>query len=89
MQQKSKAQAARKKAYVMDVAEEAVQHWMHDYPARVLIHGHTHRPAKHLYDNGYIRWVLPDWSNGVGGYLFVDNTGITMRTLDDQLFPSI
>ena len=56
---------------VMDVAENAVLSLLrrHGWPA--LIHGHTHRRARHdLEMNGdhTQRWVLPDWYE-TGGYL--------------------
>ena len=53
--------------------------------ARVIIHGHTHRPARHV-EPGGIRWVLPDWDldHGMprGGYLRVDAEGIHAMPLD-------
>lgn len=66
---------------MMDVTEEAVHDWMHHYQRAVLIHGHTHRSAKHVYPNGNTRWVLPDWAQGAGGYLYIDAQDITLLTL--------
>jgi len=46
--------------------------------AAVLIHGHTHRPARHVHRvEGIerVRWVLPDWYEG-GGYLEASPAGI-------------
>jgi UDP-2,3-diacylglucosamine hydrolase len=43
-----------------------------------MIHGHTHRPARHEVDIGggiAERWVLPDWSETLGGYLACDGAG--------------
>lgn len=53
-----------KAASIMDVNEAAVCELLrqHGYPR--LIHGHTHRPARHdLNVDGHPceRWVLPDW----------------------------
>ena len=48
----------------------------HDYPR--LIHGHTHRPARHEHHvDGRTceRWVLADWYRG-GSYLRCDARGI-------------
>jgi UDP-2,3-diacylglucosamine hydrolase len=46
--------------------------------AKVVIHGHTHKPARHVEPEG-IRWVLPDWEldHGKlrGGYLQIDAEG--------------
>jgi UDP-2,3-diacylglucosamine hydrolase len=53
--------------------------------AHTMIHGHTHRPARHLETEG-VRWVLPDWEldHGPrrGGYLRVDAEGIHALQLD-------
>jgi UDP-2,3-diacylglucosamine hydrolase len=81
IQQKGRREALHKMAYMMDVTEEAVHHWLQTYQSTVLIHGHTHRPAKHLYPNGATRWVLPDWSKGKGGYLYINAQGINLMTL--------
>ena len=44
-----------------------------------MIHGHTHRPARHR-EPGGTRWVLPDWDldhgERRGGYLRIDAEGI-------------
>jgi UDP-2,3-diacylglucosamine hydrolase len=86
IQKKGRQQAGYKMAYTLDVTEEAVQHWLQRYQSTVLIHGHTHRPAKHLYPNGATRWVLPDWSKGKGGYLHIDAHGINLMTLQHTDF---
>jgi UDP-2,3-diacylglucosamine hydrolase len=42
-----------------------------------LIHGHTHRPARHALEvdgRACERWVLPDWYER-GGYLALDDAG--------------
>jgi len=44
----------------------------------LLIHGHTHRPGRHVHRVGgrdRERWVLPDWY-GAGGYLEASADGI-------------
>jgi UDP-2,3-diacylglucosamine hydrolase len=50
-----------------------------------MIHGHTHRPARHR-EPGGIRWVLPDWDldhgERRGGYLRIDAEGIRALPLD-------
>jgi UDP-2,3-diacylglucosamine hydrolase len=56
---------------IMDVAPEAVERALVAAGSRLLIHGHTHRPARHELEAGgrtCVRWVLPDWYEG-GGYL--------------------
>lgn len=50
--------------YLMDVNAAAVERAMRDAGARLLIHGHTHRPAHHrlrIDASDAQRWVLPDW----------------------------
>ena len=44
---------------------------------RHMIHGHTHRAARHEHEvdgTSCERWVLPDWY-GRGGYLALDDVG--------------
>lgn len=44
-----------------DVDDAAAAQWLRDARATVLIHGHTHRPARHALADGLVRWVLSDW----------------------------
>jgi len=44
-----------------DVDAHAASAWLQAAQAGVLVHGHTHRPARHALDNGLQRWVLSDW----------------------------
>jgi UDP-2,3-diacylglucosamine hydrolase len=60
-----------KPAAIMDANVDAVVATLrfHAYPR--LIHGHTHRPARHLHEvdgHGCERWVLADWYEH-GSYL--------------------
>jgi len=58
---------------IMDVDEGAVREAFRRHNVRRLIHGHTHRPARHELEvdgRRCERWVLPDWY-GPGGYLEV------------------
>src|SRR5262249_9528340 len=75
----SEAAKKLKSAEIMDVAPAAVEDALrsHGYPR--LIHGHTHRPARHLHmvdGRECERWVLPDWYER-GGYLRCDAGGCT------------
>lgn len=59
---------------IMDVNAAAVDALLrtHDYPT--LIHGHTHRPARHLHQvdgRQCERWVLSDW-RGTASWLIWD-----------------
>ena len=59
---------------IMDVASAAVEEAFRSSGCGVLIHGHTHRPARHVHAEG-IRWVLPDWYER-GGYLEASPAGL-------------
>jgi len=77
MRARSKAVISGKPEAIMDVTPEAVQEAFRRHGTRRLIHGHTHRPARHLLEvDGMqrVRWVLPDWY-GAGGYLAIDDVG--------------
>ncbi|WP_347988700.1 UDP-2,3-diacylglucosamine diphosphatase [Methylomonas sp. AM2-LC] len=53
-----------KSQQIMDVNQDTVATIMQQYQCRILIHGHTHRPARHefLLDNqNATRFVLADW----------------------------
>lgn len=74
----STAAKSGKSEAIMDVAPSAVEAALHAAGCRLLIHGHTHRPARHehnLKGTPCVRWVLPDWY-GEGGALEVTPTGI-------------
>ncbi|HEX4986851.1 MAG TPA: UDP-2,3-diacylglucosamine diphosphatase [Burkholderiales bacterium] len=69
---------------IMDVSTRAVEDALraHRYPR--LIHGHTHRPARHEHGvDGHAceRWVLADWYDH-GSYLECDASGCRPRPLD-------
>ncbi len=80
---RSREANARKRPEIMDVNQDAVAQLLrtNDYP--VLIHGHTHRPARHehLVDGRTCeRWVLADW-RGQAHYLEWASGSGTARTL--------
>lgn len=53
-----------KPAAIMDVSTAAVLTLFRTSRATRMIHGHTHRPARHEHEAGgqrLERWVLPDW----------------------------
>jgi UDP-2,3-diacylglucosamine hydrolase len=64
---------------IMDVAPGSVMAAFRCQEVGRMIHGHTHRPARHEVDLGggriAERWVLPDWSETTGGYLACDADG--------------
>ena len=58
---------------IMDVSPTAVEAAFRDNDCDLLIHGHTHRPMRHVHDvdgRERERWVLTDWYER-GGYLEV------------------
>src|SRR4030066_934782 len=60
----SKTATAAKKPEIMDVHPDAVDAALHQHDVRHLIHGHTHRPAQHVFtlDGQRVqRTVLGDW----------------------------
>jgi len=60
----SQKHVARKAETIMDVNQGAVEAVMRAHGVRLLIHGHTHRPATHRFDLGgqtAERIVLGDW----------------------------
>src|SRR4029079_5874647 len=77
LREKSKQVIAAKPAEIMDVNADAVRDAFRRHGVRRLIHGHTHRPARHDVEvdgTRCERWVLPDWY-GRGGYLALDDVG--------------
>lgn len=74
---KSKEVIAAKPAEIMDVNTDTVRETFRRHGVQRLIHGHTHRPARHVHEvdgRQCERWVLPDWY-GPGGYLAIDDVG--------------
>jgi UDP-2,3-diacylglucosamine hydrolase len=68
---------------IMDVAPMAVEKTFRTYQAARLIHGHTHRPARHEHTidgRPCERWVLGDWYDQ-GSYLWCDAKGCRAQAL--------
>lgn len=64
LRRRSRDAVARKPGAIMDVDEATVTAYMRRYAVRLLIHGHTHRPAIHdfvLDGEPAQRIVLGDW----------------------------
>lgn len=82
--EQSEAAKDGKSGEIMDVNAEAVIEAFRQSGCRRMIHGHTHRPARHdlmLDGQTHERWVLPDWYDGRGGYLRCDTSGCQMTRL--------
>src|SRR5690606_12957220 len=85
-QARGESQAANqaKSMEIMDVNAAAVEAALREADVDVLIHGHTHRPARHVLSvdgRKRERWVLPDWDcdHAVpprGGWLVIDRDGL-------------
>lgn len=77
LRRESEAQKRIKPMDIMDVNPAAVLQALTLHRCPRIIHGHTHRPARHqLAVDGRAceRWVLPDWYER-GGYLACDTEG--------------
>jgi UDP-2,3-diacylglucosamine hydrolase len=77
LREKSKEVVGAKPAEIMDVNDGAVREALREHSLTRLVHGHTHRPARHTLEvDGRLceRWVLPDWYER-GGYLAIDDAG--------------
>lgn len=86
LRQQSMAAKETKRAEIMDVNIGAVEALLrtHDHPT--LIHGHTHRPARHLHPlDGHDceRWVLSDWDDSAP-YLEWDGRALSAHRLRIQ-----
>ncbi len=74
----SESEKHGKEMALMDVNTETVDELLRLYSYPRLIHGHTHRPAKHLHHvDGHTctRWVLGDWDDKANA-LRCDQSGI-------------
>ena len=60
MRAQSRATNANKAENIMDISARTVDQVMADHGARVLVHGHTHRPGIHVHTWGR-RYVLGAW----------------------------
>jgi UDP-2,3-diacylglucosamine hydrolase len=74
----SRRATARKPEAIMDVNAAAVADAFRVHGVTRIIHGHTHRPARHSHvvdGRPRERHVLAAW-HGAGGYLAVDDNGV-------------
>lgn len=75
---------------IMDVNAAAVEQAFRDSGVALMVHGHTHRPARHVLEvdgSKRERWVLPDWdcdhvSPPRGGWLVIDHDGLQFYDLE-------
>lgn len=86
MREQSRA-AQRGKTYeIMDVNQAAIEALFDACDASIMIHGHTHRPARHEHAHEgapRVRYVLPDWDVDAdaprGGWLAIHSDGEIKR----------
>ena len=74
---------------IMDVNPEAVSEAFREHKVLRMIHGHTHRPARHQVDLGDARAeriVLADWYTS-GSYLEVSPNGAVSKSLQGSENP--
>ena len=68
----------------MDLTPAATDNFLRQNGYATLIHGHTHRPARHDHtvDGIHVeRWVLADWHDGRGEYLLLDGQHLSRHEL--------
>src|SRR5262245_36845142 len=83
MRMKREQHAQVQAAEIMDAAPATVEKVLRDFGYPRLIHGHTHRPARHVHTvDGHRceRWVLNDWYLR-GGFLRCDARGCKAEQL--------
>jgi UDP-2,3-diacylglucosamine hydrolase len=83
MRAQSEASKGNKAAEIMDVSAAAVEQTLRDHGYPRLIHGHTHRPARHTHSvdgRDCERWVLGDWYQR-GSYLRCDTARVEAKSL--------
>lgn len=92
MRQGSRDAQRMKSQEIMDVHPVAIAALFDATVTKLMIHGHTHRPARHVTRTGEIeciRYVLPDWdcdgSDLRGGWIALDAAGELQRMNHDGL----
>jgi UDP-2,3-diacylglucosamine hydrolase len=86
LRQGSQAAQKEKSSEIMDVNPQAIAQLFADTDSTLLIHGHTHRPARHVYRDASgdkLRYVLPDWEIDTtparGGWIAMGVDGVLRR----------
>lgn len=74
----------KKTLEIMDVNQQTVEDVMRVHDCRILIHGHTHRPAHHEFEldgKPAQRWVLADWKKHRADILCWNGHGFETETI--------
>ncbi len=83
LRQESQSAAGMKSIEIMDVNQEEVEKTLREHKALQLIHGHTHRPARHHFEldgKAAMRFVLPEWRKQEGGGLHYGQPGLSKES---------
>ena len=83
LRQRSRQETSTKSMQIMDVNASAVEALLREHGCPTLIHGHTHRPARHVHDvdgRECVRWVLSDWHDDAPWLLWDGKGFLTGRT---------
>ncbi|MFN0303332.1 MAG: UDP-2,3-diacylglucosamine diphosphatase [Burkholderiales bacterium] len=83
LRRKSERDKTTKPAAIMDVNRNAIDDAMRNARCDLMIHGHTHRPARHVHvieGRECERWVLADWYE-TGSCLRMDAGGLKSMAL--------
>lgn len=78
LRQRSENEKQTKSAQIMDANAEAVVEAFRRHDLSRMIHGHTHRQARHIHEvDGRTceRWVLGDWNSHAGNFLECSSAG--------------
>jgi UDP-2,3-diacylglucosamine hydrolase len=86
LRQQSQKSNQMKTSEMMDVNLMTIRTMFEEFDVKTIIHGHTHRPARHVMEvNGQtcVRFVLPDWEVEEqikrGGGVMIDEKGEVFR----------
>ncbi|MDP4918547.1 MAG: UDP-2,3-diacylglucosamine diphosphatase, partial [Haliea sp.] len=80
LRQRSREATSNKAEDIMDVTPSEVERALLDHAVQRMVHGHTHRPARHEHVAG-VRWVLGDWDQK-GWYLKISPEGVDLKSFD-------
>lgn len=81
MRKKSTSMNSNKASDIMDVTPEVVDAVMTEHRADILLHGHTHRPARHTLPGNKERIVLGDWDTQ-GWFVKADDFTLELVSFD-------